>query len=60
MGLDFIEIGIEEYDFAVLTKNLEDDKVKKFVEVIKSQKLHKKLEKLGGYAYSNLGKIINV
>ena len=60
MRLDFIEIGIEEYDFAVLTKNLEDDKVKKFVEVIKSQKLHKKLEKLGGYAYSNLGKIINV
>ena len=60
MGLDFIEIGIEEYDFAVLTKNLEDDKVKKFVEVIKSQKLYKKLEELGGYAYSNLGKIINV
>ena len=60
MGLDFIEIGIEEYDFATLTKNLEDDKVKKFIEIIKCEKLHKKLDELGGYSYSNLGKIVNI
>lgn len=60
MGLDFIEVGIEEYDFAILTKNLNDEKVKKFLEVIKTKKLHDKLNKLGGYGYSNLGKIINI
>lgn len=60
MGLDFIEVGIEEYDFAILTKNLEDTKVKKFIEVIKCGKLHKKLDELGGYGYGNLGKIINI
>ncbi len=60
MGLDFIEIGVEEYDFAVLTKNVDDDKVKKFIETIKSDELKAKLNKLGGYGYSNLGKIINI
>ncbi len=60
MGLDFIEVGIEEYDFAVLTKNLEDPKVKKFIDVIKSTELKTRLDKLGGYSYSHLGNIINI
>lgn len=60
MGLDFIEVGIEEYDFAILTKNLNDEKVKKFIEIIKTKKLHDKLNELGGYGYSNLGKIVNI
>ena len=60
MGLDFIEVGIEEYDFAILTKNLEDDKVKAFIDIIKSDELRKKLDKLGGYGYSRLGEIIHI
>ena len=60
MGLDFIEVGIEEYDFAILTKNLEDKKVKAFIDIIGSEDLHKKLDKLGGYGYSKLGEIINI
>lgn len=60
MGLDFIEIGIEEYDFAIYTKNLNDDKVKKFIETIKSDELKRQLDKLGGYGYSHLGDIINI
>ena len=31
-----------------------------FIEVIKCEKLHKKLDELGGYNYSNLGKIVNI
>ena len=60
MGLDFIEIGIEEYDFAILTKNLDDKKVKAFIDIIKSDELRKKLDKLGGYGYSKVGEIINI
>ena len=60
MNLDFIEIGIEEYDFAIETKNLNDDKVKKFIEVINSDELKNELIKIGGYGFSNLGKIINI
>ena len=60
MDLDFIEIGIEEYDFAIETKNLNDEKVKKFIEVINSDELKNELKKIGGYGFSNLGKIINI
>ena len=60
MDLDFIEIGIEEYDFAIETKNLNDEKIKKFIEVINSEELKNELIKIGGYGFSNLGKIINI
>lgn len=60
MGLDFIQIGIEEYDFAVLTKNLNDEKVIKFINIIKSDYIKNELIKLGGYGFSNTGKIVNV
>lgn len=60
MGLDFIEIGIEEYDFAIYTKNLEDEKVKKFIDTIKSDELKRQLDKLGGYGYTHLGEVIKI
>lgn len=60
MGLDFIEIGVEEYDFAIETKNLNDEKVIKFIEVIKSNELIEKLKNIGGYGFDNVGKIINI
>lgn len=60
MDLDFIEVGIEEYDFAIETKNLNDDKVKKFIEIIKSNELHDKLEEIGGYGYRQVGNIVNI
>lgn len=60
MGLDFIEVGVEEYDFAIFTKDLELDKVKTFLEIIKGNTLRKKLEALGGYGFTNTGKIINI
>lgn len=60
MGLDFIEVGIEEYDFALYTKNLEDEKVKKFIDTIKSDELKKQLDKLGGYGYTHLGEVIKI
>ena len=60
MGLDFIEVGVEEYDFALYTRNLEDEKVLAFLETIKSKELRDKLDRLGGYGYSRLGEIINI
>ena len=60
MGLDFIEVGVEEYDFAIYTKNLEDKKVQYFLETIKSQELYDKLVELGGYGFEHVGQIINI
>lgn len=60
MGLDFIEIGIEEYDFALLSKNIDNKKVQVFIDIIKGDELREKLDKLGGYGYSKVGEIVNI
>lgn len=49
MGLDFVFIANEEYDFVVKKNNLEDFMVKEFIRVLKSDELKKTLTKLGGY-----------
>lgn len=58
MGLDFVTVGPEEYDFAIEAKNLEMPEVQSFIEVLKSEEFHKKLEEMGGYGWENAGKIV--
>lgn len=58
MDLDFIPVANEEYDIAIPVEYLELDGVKKFIEVINSEEFKKELDRLGGYDYSDLGKII--
>lgn len=49
LELDFIPIGYEDYDFAILKESLEDEKVVKFIEYIRSEKFKKIINKIGGY-----------
>lgn len=58
MGLDFIPVCSEEYDIAVPTEYLELDMIKKFIEILKSKEFKMELDRLGGYDYSDIGKII--
>jgi putative molybdopterin biosynthesis protein len=58
MGLDFIKVGIEEYDFAIPQAYLELPVVKKFIELLKSEQFHRRLDELGGYEYDESGKIV--
>lgn len=58
MGLDFIPLGNEEYDFAVPEEYLETEMVRSFVDTIKSSDFSRELDRLGGYGYSNIGDII--
>ncbi|MCR2024014.1 molybdopterin biosynthesis protein [Anaerotruncus colihominis] len=58
MGLDFIPIGEEEYDFALPKKFLELPQIKAFLETLTSPELSQKLEELGGYSSGRLGEII--
>jgi putative molybdopterin biosynthesis protein len=60
MGLDFIPIGDEEYDFAMLKENLADERVSQFIEVLKSQTFADDLNQLGGYRLESPGQIITV
>jgi putative molybdopterin biosynthesis protein len=49
MGLDFIPLALEEYDFLIPKKYLEEPRVKYFIQCLKSEAFKAKLEELGGY-----------
>ncbi|SEW39437.1 molybdopterin biosynthesis protein [[Clostridium] fimetarium] len=57
MQLDFIEIGQEEYDFAIPVKHLKLPEVITFINILKSDEFHVCLDKFGGYEYSQSGKL---
>lgn len=61
MDLDFIPVGPEEYDFAVLLEYLELPHIKAFIEILKMDEFHKRLDELGGYTYERAGeRILNI
>lgn len=49
MGLDFVPIGFEEYDFVIPEKYMETDMIRNFLEVLGSQEFKEILKELGGY-----------
>ena len=60
LDLDFIPMGEEEYDFAILTRFLKLPQLKAFLEVLGSSGFHKRLDELGGYSYKRTGEILNL
>jgi putative molybdopterin biosynthesis protein len=62
LDLDFIPLGEEEYDFAVLPHFLELDEMKIFLDIIKSKDFHDRLEALaaGAYTWKRAGEIFNL
>ena len=49
MDLDFIPIGYEEYDFAILKEYYDTEMIQAFLKVLGSPEFKKILEELGGY-----------
>ena len=60
MGLDFIALGNEEYDFAVPREFIDMDMIQEFIKVIKTCEFKGVLDKLGGYDYTEIGEIIEL
>ncbi len=60
MGLDFIQVRPEEYDFALREKDLEDPKVKAFLAVLTSAEFLARLDAMGGYACPKTGTVIRI
>ncbi|MBK5241249.1 molybdopterin biosynthesis protein [Clostridium sp.] len=60
MGLDFIALGNEDYDFAVPVEFLDMDMIKEFIKVIKTDEFKAELDKLSGYDYTDIGEIIEL
>ncbi|MGN0734697.1 MAG: molybdopterin biosynthesis protein, partial [Anaerovoracaceae bacterium] len=60
MGLDFIEVGIEEYDFAIRAEDLELPQVRAFRQILESEEFHEKLAEMGGYGWRQAGRIVTI
>ncbi len=58
MDLDFVPIGMEQYDFVIPNEYLDQDHVKAFIEILKCDGFREKLEELGGYTCDDIGNII--
>ncbi len=58
MGLDFIPVGVEEYDFAIRKCHLELPHIQSFIAVLKSDEFKNRVQALKGYEFDNIGKII--
>jgi putative molybdopterin biosynthesis protein len=60
LGLDFIPLGEEEYDFACLPRFLELDPLRIFLETLRSAVFKKRLEELGGYTWERCGEEVSL
>jgi len=49
MGLDFLPIGFEDYDFAVAEEFRDSLMIRSFVQVLESPEFEALLKELGGY-----------
>jgi putative molybdopterin biosynthesis protein len=55
LGLDFIPVATEQYDFIVPKKNLDDWKVINLLDILKSQRYKERISALGGYGVERSG-----
>lgn len=58
MGIDFIYLKDEEYQFILRKESLELEMVKEVIEIIKSQEFKEKMKEVGGYNTSHSGEIL--
>jgi len=52
-----VEVMAEEYDFVCYAKDLEDEKIKMFIDVLKSENFKQELNKLDCYDTTESGEI---
>ncbi|MDY3618691.1 molybdopterin biosynthesis protein [Agathobaculum sp.] len=57
LGLRFVPVCEEQYDFAVRTADLEDPRVLRFIKGLQSDWLQERLSVLGGYTVRGIGEI---
>lgn len=60
LELDFKPVTFEDYDFLIPQSKLNDKRVVKFIQTIKSHEFQDRVKALGGYEFKNTGEIILV
>ena len=58
MGLDFIPVGEEDYDFLIREDILDSEQGQLFLQILKSEEFAEQVMRLGGYLLDEPGKII--
>jgi putative molybdopterin biosynthesis protein len=54
-GLDFIPVATERYDLIIPSSYIEDEKVQKVIETIRSKEFKARVFQMGGYDVSRTG-----
>ena len=60
MGLDFVPVGEEEYDFAIPARFLDLPHIRAFIAALGDARFRAKLDELGGYTAHRCGEVIPV
>lgn len=60
LGLGFVPIYDEEYDFLLREESLDDERVRAFLEFISSDAFREKLRSFGDYTAKRLGEIVRI
>jgi putative molybdopterin biosynthesis protein len=59
LDLDFVPVAVEQYDFVIPMEHMEDEKVLKLIDVIRSERFKNRVNDLGGYGVEKTGKEIS-
>lgn len=58
LGLDFIPVGVEEYDLVIPDHYIQDERVQALLEVIRSEAFRERAKAMGGYKPDQSGVIV--
>jgi putative molybdopterin biosynthesis protein len=58
LGLDFIPVGVEEYDLIIPSRYWQDTRMEALIEVVRSSEFQEAMLALGGYAVEKSGELI--
>lgn len=58
LGLDFIPVGVEEYDLVIPRRYVDDERMLALLEVIRSPAFRRAVDALGGYGTKRTGDIV--
>ena len=58
LGLDFVPVGVEEYDLVIPQRYAEDERILALLDVIRSEAFRKEVAALGGYGEEKTGQVI--
>lgn len=58
LGLDFISVGVEEYDLVIPLRYAQDARILALFDVIRSEEFRRHVQSMGGYGTDRTGEII--